>query len=158
MLQLYNQNGIAIGNTDLTFVNGSENAMKYPMNPNSRMPIFEKDDDIVYIVSSDASGFKSMRRFRLIEEPELKPEDKFVGIETFNELKGEIADVKQSMGAILDAITSNKRSNSKPKQQKRFNSSNRNANTNGVSIQSSSTESEPRSNFTNSSAKESNIK
>lgn len=94
---------------DLPRVNSIESAQKYPtvhsMPPNSRVALFDENDDIMYIVSTDASNTIGVKRFRFVEEPLLTPEQiadqKYVTIDQFmnfqTELKEELRNVQQSI-------------------------------------------------------------
>lgn len=108
MLSLQNQNGNILSTSvnGLQFVNGMEGARGFRTMNNSTVPLFEKDDDIMYIVQTDGFGNKNIKRYRCIEEDPPKMEDLFVSKESFNELKGEITDVKQSMAELLETIRS----------------------------------------------------
>ena len=54
---------------DLIKVKGIENVKIYPTKPNSRECLFDEDDDIFYIVTTDSNNFKtSIRRFRLLRK------------------------------------------------------------------------------------------
>lgn len=77
-------------------VNGQQSALQYRMNPNSRAVLFDQNEDIFYIVTSDASGVNTVQAFSFtpykpIEEK--KPE--YVTIEEFNRFKEEILNGQQ---------------------------------------------------------------
>ena len=44
-------------------VNGIEGARAYPMPPNSTVPAFDSNRDIMYIISTDSACFPSIRKF-----------------------------------------------------------------------------------------------
>lgn len=105
MLSMQNQNGNLLSvNSDLHFVSGMSEARNFMTRNNSKTALFDKDDDIMYIVDTDGFGNKSIVRYRLTEEPEPKMEDMFVTKNDFNDLKGEMADVKQYMANILSEL------------------------------------------------------
>lgn len=55
--------------TDLPRVKGIESARMFPTAPNSRVVVFDEDEDVFYLIESDSSNFKSsVRRFRFTEE------------------------------------------------------------------------------------------
>lgn len=87
---------------DIEKVNGIESARQYSMPPNSRVALFDANDDVFYIKQTDASGFPVIRKFRFMEEVE-KPvqqpveENKYVTIDEFNKFKEELLDGKQSI-------------------------------------------------------------
>ena len=65
----------AMQRQDLIRVNGMEGANAYPMPaPGCTVPLFDANQDVMYIKSTDASGLCSLRRFRFCEEAEEKPE------------------------------------------------------------------------------------
>lgn len=85
-------------------VSGLESAKAYPTVPNSTVALFDSNEDIMYIKSTDASNFPTIRRFRFVEENEPKQQmvtDQFVTVDEFakfkEEIKGEILDAKQSV-------------------------------------------------------------
>lgn len=94
---------------DLQQVDSIESARKYPtthsMLPNSRVPLFKSDEDIFYIVSTDASNSISVKQYAFHEVPILTQEQindqKYLTIEQFNsfqnELKEELRNVQQSI-------------------------------------------------------------
>lgn len=53
-------------------VKGFEGAKAYPLGANSRIPLFDEDEDVFYIKTTDENGFPSLRTFdykeRIIEE------------------------------------------------------------------------------------------
>lgn len=82
--------------TQLIRVNGIDSAKAYPTAPNSTVPLFDANEDIMYIKSTDASNFPTIRIFRFIEEQETQtPAQQYVTIEEFNKLKEEILNGKQ---------------------------------------------------------------
>lgn len=53
---------------DLIRVNGIDGARAYRINsPNSTVPLFDSNQDIMYIVSTDGACFPTIRRFRFEE-------------------------------------------------------------------------------------------
>ena len=84
---------------DLEKVNGFDSARQYPMPPNSRVALFDINDDILYIKETDASGFPTIRRFRFHEEIETPnstvEEGKYVTVEEFNKFKEELINGQQ---------------------------------------------------------------
>lgn len=82
---------------NLPKVHGIESARMFAsanqLPANSTVAVFEDDDDIMYIISTDASNYPTLRRFRFVEEPDpstVKAEDKYVTIEEFNKFKEEV--------------------------------------------------------------------
>lgn len=57
---------------DLTSVTGIEGARAYPLPPNSRAALFDENQDLLYIKSTDGAGFPTVRTYRFEEvEPEV---------------------------------------------------------------------------------------
>lgn len=48
----------------LVSVTGMEGAKAYQMPPNSSMPLFDGDSDILYLKTTDAAGYPTIRTFR----------------------------------------------------------------------------------------------
>ena len=90
-------------------VNGLDSAKAYPTVANSTIALFDANDDIMYIKSTDASNFPTIRRFRFVEETEPANEDteKYVTVEEFNKFKEELLNGKQSVwsSATIDPDT-----------------------------------------------------
>ena len=76
---------------------GVEAARVYPTKPNSRVAMFDADDDIMYIKTTDANNFATVKKFRFYEEVDPEPEDKFVTIDEFNKFKEEMINAQQSI-------------------------------------------------------------
>ena len=61
----------------LVSVTGIEGAKAYQLPPNSSMPLFDNDNDILYLKTTDAGGFPTIKSFRfeaMDQEPEQKTE------------------------------------------------------------------------------------
>lgn len=91
--------------TDLLQTSGMDGARSIVTRPSSRIAVFDKNDDIFYIISTDVNNTKTVGRYRFYEEAEPKPEDIFASKAEIRELKGEIADVQQSIRDLTDAVT-----------------------------------------------------
>ena len=52
-------------------VTGMDGAKAYPMPPNSVVPLFDADNDIMYVKSTDGAGFPTIRAFAFqpVENP-----------------------------------------------------------------------------------------
>ena len=90
--------GTGYMNRQLIRVNGIASARAYPTLPNSMIALFDENDDIMYIKTTDASNYPTVRKFRFVEEIE-KPVDtsKFVTADEFNELKQMITDLRKEI-------------------------------------------------------------
>lgn len=94
MLPLNYINGI-----DLPKVKGLDRAKAYQTQPNSRCVVFEEDDDLFYIIQTDAMNNKtSINRYRFVEEPiETELDAKYASKKDLAELKEMMSDVQQSI-------------------------------------------------------------
>ena len=92
-------------------VNNAESASQYPMNPNTRVALFNSTEDIFYVVSTDASGMKTVQAYSFASytpEPPVQ-EPKYVTVEEFEKFKQEVLDGQQF-------IRNNRNSNRRDKQ------------------------------------------
>jgi hypothetical protein len=77
-------------------VNGLDSAKAYPMIPNSSVALFEENDDVMYIKTTDASNFPTIRKFRFKEEPlEVQNTSQYVTLDEFRKFKEEMLNAKQ---------------------------------------------------------------
>ena len=78
-------------------VNGIESAKAYPTAPNSMYALFDSNEDVFYVKTTDASNFPVIKRYRFYEESEPKKEEapQYVTIEEFEKFKKEMLDAKQ---------------------------------------------------------------
>lgn len=100
-------------NSQLIQVNGIESAKAYPTTPNSTVALFDTNDDILYIKSTDASNFPTIRKFRFKEESlevQTQPSVQYVTLDEFNKFKEEILNGKQF---VSEPTTSTPKSRSK---------------------------------------------
>lgn len=76
-------------------VNGLDSAKAYPTQPNSTVALFDANEDVMYIKSTDASNFPTIRRFIFVEE-EVTPPDKtkYVTMDEFLKFKEEVLNAK----------------------------------------------------------------
>lgn len=78
----------------LVSVTGIEGAKAYQLPPNSSMPLFDKDNDILYVKTTDAAGYPTVRAFRFspLEQIEAKVVSaESVSREEFEELAAKVA-------------------------------------------------------------------
>lgn len=101
---------------DLPNVNGISGARAYPTRPNTRDAVYDKDENYLYIRRTDSNNaLISVDRYEYNPAPIPKPEDLFVTKESFNEMKEDLNDVKQSIQQLLSI---QQRSSNKSKQRK----------------------------------------
>lgn len=66
-------------------VTGMEGAKAYQMPPNSVVPLFDANNDIMYVKSTDGAGFPTIRTFAFQPiENEQEPEQQYVTREEFD--------------------------------------------------------------------------
>ena len=75
-------------------VRGIESAKAYPVSANSEIMLFDEDEDVMYLKSTDQSGFPTIRKFTFVEERE-EPKS-YVTMDEFNRFKEEFY-AKQSI-------------------------------------------------------------
>lgn len=84
-------------------VTGAEGARAYPVAPNSVVPLFDAERDVLYVKSADAGGFATIRAFSfapLQDAPQQQTE--YVTRREFEELKEMIANGKQPVRATTE--------------------------------------------------------
>ena len=99
--------------TDLLHVKGVEGAKMYQVDRDSRVALFDEDEDYLYIKKTDSNGVASYMKFKLIEEPFEAPSTnqngvKFVTVEEFERFKEEVLNAQQTIsaaGAVTDDAT-----------------------------------------------------
>lgn len=87
---------------NLIRVNGIDGAKAYQMTPNSTVALFDSNEDIMYVKSTDGAGFPQIRKFRFVEMQESQTQQSentnFVSREEFENFKKEImSNDKQSV-------------------------------------------------------------
>lgn len=71
----------------LVKVTGLDGAKAYQMPPNSSMPLFDENEDVMYVKTTDGAGFPTVRAFSFkpMEQEQQKAVD-YVSREDFDEL------------------------------------------------------------------------
>ena len=72
---------------DLIRVTGIEGARAYPVTPNSTVPLFDADRDVLYVKSTDAGGFPTIRAFAFAPLQDTQQQPEYVTRQEFNALK-----------------------------------------------------------------------
>lgn len=94
---------------NLIRVNGIEGAKAYQMSANSIVSLFDANEDIMYIKSTDGAGFPSIRTFSFTEiKEENKPAQQvdYISREEFEEFKKELmSNGKQSISRSKSNLT-----------------------------------------------------
>lgn len=71
----------------LTSVTGIEGARAYPLPPNSVMPLFDANEDMMYVKSTDGAGFPTVKIYRFEEvQPEVEQSPDYVSRDEFDKL------------------------------------------------------------------------
>ena len=100
---------------NLIRVNGIEGAKAYQMSANSIVSLFDANEDIMYIKSTDGAGFPSIRTFSFTEiKEENKPAKQvdYISREEFEEFKKELMNngkqsISRSKSNLTDKSTDN---------------------------------------------------
>ena len=100
---------------NLIRVNGIEGAKAYQMSANSIVSLFDANEDIMYIKSTDGAGFPSIRTFSFTEiKEENKPIQQvdYISREEFEEFKKELMNngkqsISRSKSNLTDKSTDN---------------------------------------------------
>lgn len=124
---MYNFNGMNVqGNTQFPYtvpnpnlqftqsgpqlikVNGLDSARAYQTQPNSQVALFDANDDVMYIKTTDASNFPTIKVFRFYEEETHENKQNlssYVTTDEFNSFKEEILNAQQSIREQLAAAS-----------------------------------------------------
>lgn len=94
-------------------VNGLDSAKAYPTMPNSKIILFDINDDIFYCKETDSNNFPTIRTYKYTEvKTTLQSESQYVTLEEFNKFKEELLNGKQSV-RDADGTNSNNGTNQK---------------------------------------------
>ena len=100
---------------ELKMVDGYESAARYPTNPNTRCCLFDKNDNLFYVIETDQTGYKSsIGRYRFNPEPiEDVNDKKYASKEDFNSLKEMIENVQHTLQELSAGSERNDKSGSR---------------------------------------------
>lgn len=109
--QIYSQEQIQ----NLIRVNGIDGAKTYQMPANSTVALFDCNEDIMYIKTTDGAGFPSIRTFSFTEVKEQNkpiPQVDYISREEFEEFKKELMNngkqsISRSKSNLTDKSTDN---------------------------------------------------
>jgi hypothetical protein len=90
----------AVQSTNLTRVTGIDGAKAYQMPANSTVALFDNNEDLMYIKTTDGAGFPTIRCFEFKERVDtVKPvSEEYVSKQEFETFKKEVAEyVQQSI-------------------------------------------------------------
>lgn len=86
----------------LVSVTGIEGAKAYQLPPNSSVALFDANEDIMYIKSTDGAGFPTVRPFRF-EPIEQKPQPTGITREEFDALVAKVDALAPTRKVVSDA-------------------------------------------------------
>ena len=101
---------------NLIRVNGIDGAKTYQMSANSTVALFDSNEDIMYIKTTDGAGFPSIRTFSFVEVKEQNEKSSgnqdYISREEFEEFKKELMNNgKQSISRTKSNLTDKSSSN-----------------------------------------------
>lgn len=72
----------------LVSVTGMDGAKAYQMPPNSKMPLFDESEDLLYLKTTDAAGYPTVKTFRFepVEQRNGYQQGDFVTRQEYNDL------------------------------------------------------------------------
>jgi hypothetical protein len=83
--------------TNLIRVTGIDGAKAYTMPPNSVVPLFDDQNDILYVKSTDGAGFPTIRTFAFSPIENIKPEQtEYVSRSEFEEFKNTLVNTSKT--------------------------------------------------------------
>lgn len=109
------QNNIPVNSSlMLTRVTGLEGAKAYQMPANSTVALFDNNEDLMYIKTTDGAGFPTIRTFAFNEvvanNNTVQENADYVTRDEFNKLKEELLNGKQSISRSKSNLTTDKSS------------------------------------------------
>ena len=101
-----------ISTQNLIRVNGIDGAKAYQMPANSTVALFDNNEDIMYIKTTDGAGFPAIRTFAFNEvvanTNPIQDTADYVTRDEFNKLKEELLNGKQSISRSKSNLTTDK--------------------------------------------------
>ena len=107
MMTLYPSNSVTgvssnVKGPDLPQITEINELMQMATQPNARYSYFDKNADYFYIIQTNENNYKTIRRFAFYEDPIPKPEDNYATKQEIMDLKGDIANVQQSIQQLIE--------------------------------------------------------
>ena len=97
---------------NLIRVNGIDGAKAYQMPANSTVALFDNNEDIMYIKTTDGAGFPAIRTFAfnevVVNTNPIQDTADYVTRDEFNKLKEELLNGKQSISRSKSNLTTDK--------------------------------------------------
>ena len=104
-----------VNTQNLIRVNGIDGAKAYQMPANSTVALFDNNEDIMYIKTTDGAGFPAIRTFTFNEvvanTNPIQDTADYVTRDEFNKLKEELLNGKQSISRSKSNLTDKSSSN-----------------------------------------------
>ena len=101
-----------VNTQNLIRVNGIDGAKAYQMPANSTVALFDNNEDIMYIKTTDGAGFPAIRTFAFNEvvanTNPIQDTGDYVTRDEFNKLKEELLNGKQSISRSKSNLTTDK--------------------------------------------------
>ena len=101
-----------VNTQNLIRVNGIDGAKAYQMPANSTVALFDNNEDIMYIKTTDGAGFPAIRTFAFNEvvanTNPIQDTADYVTRDEFNKLKEELLNGKQSISRSKSNLTTDK--------------------------------------------------
>ena len=96
-------------------VNGIDGAKAYQMPANSTVALFDSNEDVMYVKSTDGAGFPSIRTFEFTEKLNVEgksPDVEYISREEFEEFKKELMNngkqsIQRSKSNLTDKSSNN---------------------------------------------------
>ena len=92
----------------LISVTGIEGARAYQLPPNSSMPLFDQNNDILYLKTTDAAGYPTVKTFRFEpyeQQIEVKALPDYVSHSEFDALAAKVDELLQTRTRTRKAVT-----------------------------------------------------
>ena len=101
---------------ELPRVNGYDGALRFPLGPNSRIALFDGNEDIMYIKQTDAGGYPTVTRYRFMpEEQTTNSGQQYVTVDEFNTFKEELLNGQQLIRESSEQTSRNSNRNGQSK-------------------------------------------
>lgn len=87
----------------LISVNGINGAKAYQMPPNSAIALFDANEDMMYIKTTDAAGYPTIKTFRFeaAENPEQAPAADYVSKDDFAKLAKQVDSIADKLKKVV---------------------------------------------------------
>ena len=90
----------------LVSVTGIEGARAYQLPPNSAMPLFDAESDVLYLKTTDGAGFPTVKAFSFAPIESEQPQAGQVSREEFDSLLGRVDRIADNLSNLTAAVES----------------------------------------------------